>query len=258
MADNSHLETLKARLARGEITIGEYKEILGELTSGAKEEHSNGVGELGSLLAEVAEVAAFEHGFKIQDSRYRYDAIASIRGGVEKSSVNGITTTKKSHFSLRLSDGMELSVSEGSTWFGRKRHTAIVNVFVELNRRSFNSRVQALAQRLRKEGEVRLGYSGLRGKDPVTLFSDGTIGNSKHRFDIKAASAMGTLQLGVTRANLGASSYSSPLEIVISDKKKPRALAVPLGRKISFVPTSEDPDIVHALIGWIAAPENRL
>jgi hypothetical protein len=69
------------------------------------------------------------------------------------------------------------------------------------------------------------------------------------RFSIREANSTGTLVFGVARGHYQTRTYD-PDEIVISDKKAPRFLALPLTHKLSFVPTDQDHDVVCALIVW--------
>ncbi len=148
-------------------------------------------------------------------------------------------------------DGASIAITESGTIRGGKRHNAIAEVLLHVRRLTLQARCNHAAQVLLSEGRLRLTVPELLSRDPVYLFSDGTIRNSRHQFSIQHAHTAGTLVFGVARGHYQTRTYDSD-EIVISDKKAPRFLALPLTHKISFVPTDQDPDVVCALIGWCA------
>lgn len=97
--------------------------------------------------------------------------------------------------------------------------------------------------------------SGLIGtQQSVFLTAAGVLETCNVRVDLKEALEHGEVLLGVDYRSLnGISAEYRPHEIAVSERKK--AWCKPMGG-IVFTPSTEDPDIVHSAIAWMATPGN--
>lgn len=119
-----------------------------------------------------------------------------------------------------------------------------------------------MAKKLIKQGQIELTRTWvIGGKDigeVVTLRKDGTICTPTMTVNLKVAKASGTFGLGTEWHSLNALSHkTNPYEIVLSEKKGMLGALIPSGA-LKFIPFLEDIDVVHALLAWMAEPQNKL
>lgn len=252
------MDILKARLARGEISVEEYQRLYLLLRNEYAPARSSLSPEqqldCGRPVAGVDDLILCERALKYQGDIHALDAVQSVRGGQDRSTVNGITAHRHTYLRVILGDGTQIEVAEGRAWRGGKRHDAILETLRQLQQLTLASRCDYVWRRLAADGSLRLTTPGLLARDPAYLYSDGSIGNSRMRVGIREAHLTGTLVFGHSQGHYPASSYS-PDDIVISDKKAPKLLALPLTHKIVFTVNELDPDVVRAIISWYAAQE---
>lgn len=244
---------LKMRLVRGEISIEDFERLRAILVSAGTDGdvRVRQDREVGTLVASVDDLVVLEQAICYQGRYLDFDLVHSVRGGREKSTFNGVTSSRRTHLEITVADGTRIAIAEGGTWRHGKRHDAIFETLQHVRHLTLRARCDRALQTLSTEGLLRLTKPELLARDPVCLYSDGSIGNSRMRFGIQHAHTSGTLVFGVSQGSYPMSTYT-PDEIVISDKKAPRFLALPLSHKICFVPTDQDPDVVRALITWYA------
>ena len=134
---------LKTRLASGEISIEEYRQLLAAL-SGESEPHikerSSDQGDIG-LLEErpLVETCVFYKGCK-----HAISDVTSVRGAQSASLFNFVPTEKSSCVVMAFVSGETVNISEDRILFGGKRHEAIGRMLNLLRQVTFNHRLTNL------------------------------------------------------------------------------------------------------------------
>lgn len=259
---------LKTRLAAGEISIEEYRQLLAEISDQTTDKPrpaapgASEVMQTGGLIFEFEDLRLFENVIIYKNSSYPIHDVTSVRGGQSQQSFNFVPTEKSSSLHVRFLSGESISISEERLLFGGKRHEAIGRLLATLRKMTFQQRLNNLAKKLIQKGQIELTTTffigGREVGEVVTLRKDGTVTTPKNTVNLKIAKASGTFGLGTEWHSLNALSHkSNPSEIVLSEKKGLLGALIPFGA-LEFTPFVEDTDITHALLAWMAKPENKL
>ena len=122
---------MKARLAAGQISIDECRQLLTEIseetTNKSNVTHTNLCEELhtGQLIAEFEDLRLFEHVIIYKNTAHLISDIKSVGGQQTQSSVNFVPTSRMSRFGVQFLSGEVIQFYEYRTFFGGKRHDTI-------------------------------------------------------------------------------------------------------------------------------------
>lgn len=264
----SPTDILKARLAIGDISLEEYRQLLAEIrdepSDGKSFNDAGSPGKLqtGAVVLEFEDLRLFENAIMYRNVTHPLSDVTSVRGGQSQQSFNFVPTEKSSSVHIAFVSGEPISISEQRILFGGKRHDAIGRLLATLRKMTFNQRVTNLAKKLIQQGQINLTTTWVIGGrevgEVVTLRKDGTVVTPTKSVNLKVAKASGTFGLGTEWHSLNAMSHkTNPLEVVLSEKKGMLGALIPSGA-LKFVPFLEDIDVVHALLEWMAEPQNKL
>jgi hypothetical protein len=254
-------EILKARLAAGEISIDEYREILAEIStnvpkSAEEQERPTPVeAKIGGLIFEFEHLRLFENAI-IHENVVRYITdVTSVDGGQYTHSTNSIPSIKITGLTILFASGESINLEENRKWFGGKRHQALLKLLSMLREVTFKQRMANLTRKLRRQGQLELTRKSNVG-EIVLLRKDGIVIASTKSVNLKVAKASGTFELGTHSTSL-MTTKSNPFEIVLSEKSKRFGRYSP-SDALTFVAVTEDLDILRSLIAWMAEPGNKL
>lgn len=263
----SPTDILKARLAAGDISVDEYRQLLAEVREGTAQNDrgkSRSPDEMptGALVLEFEDLRLFENVIEYRNVTRPLTDVTSVRGGQSQQSFNFVPTEKSSSVHIAFLSGDPISISEQRIVFGGKRHQAIGHLLVALRQMTLRQRITNLAKRLIQQEHIELTKTwDIGGKtvgEVVTLTKDGMISTPTKTVNLKVAKACGTFGLGTEWHSLNAlSQKTNPYEVVLSEKKAILGTLIPSGA-LKFVPFLEDIDAVHALLAWMAEPRNTL
>jgi len=137
-------DVLKARLAAGEISIDEYRELLAEICDEVMDEGRNHIHNqsdalsTGKLITEFEDLRLFENAIIHKNIAHPLSDITSVRGGQSEQSFNFLPTEKSSSLSIAFISGESIAISEQRILFGGKRHEAIGKLLAILRKATFN------------------------------------------------------------------------------------------------------------------------
>jgi hypothetical protein len=256
----SHIGVLKARLAAGEISIAEYRELLAEVRAQSPDQRHLDAPpfETGRLLREFEQFRLFEHGIEINQQFHPLSQVVSVRGGQSYKSFNLVPSENRSSFAITFVSGEHASAIEERLVFGGKRHEALDHLLHEVRQVTFTHRLINLVRKLSENGRIDLYKPPLGGEETVVLRKDGVVVTGTRTVDLKSAKASGTFGLGTQwRALNAVSQKSNPTEVVISESRGLLSALIPRDA-LRFTPYPEDVDVVHSLLGWLAEPNHWL
>ena len=261
----SPIEILKKRLASGELSIEQYRCLLVEIsgqTSHGQSIDSGAKDHTGALIFEFEDVKVCEHAIVYKDAVHSLSDVISVRGGQSRSSFNFVPTQNSSSIGIQFLSGEVISISEERLLFGGKRHEAIGRLFSTVQQITFKQRLGNLTRRLIQQGQLELTRPWVIGSrqvgETIILKKGGVIVSGERSINLKTAKASGTFGLGSEWHSLNAMSHkTNPHEVVLSEKKAVLGALILIGA-MKFIPYLEDIDIVHALLAWLAEPNNTL
>lgn len=257
--------TLDLRLARGEVTVDEYRHLIAEIQAGVGAPHKPDLPE--RLIAEVDELRVYSKHIEVAGRNKSFEDVASVDGGSTTLSLNLAPASKHSWISVKFTNGDSYYMDEDRTVFGREHHRKICECVAALRKVTFFARYNRLCNHLSGYGKARVGtevndaytivgviaeaVSRSRPSD-INLTIDGSITNGVLVLDLKLCRSHGILELGIERANKRApGEVYACHERSILEKSKRSALKF-------FAGGDYDTDVVLALLDWLADPGNRL
>lgn len=244
---------LRRRLAAGEISLEQYREILRELEpSAVSNDRKNAADSLGSPVVAVDDVNFYPEVITKDDKVRLLADVVSVAGGSEKDSVNFVRTGNSSWLTIGFSCGYELKFTEDRLYFGEARHKNIGLALAHVRKATFQRRLNNLATQLaqRRRLEVYKGYQS------VYLTYDGILEEGDQRVSIKVAKQSGTFGVGSEWRSLGFS-HGYNLQQVVASEQKGTLGYIPR-KAIQFVANAVDTDVFNALIVWLALPDSKL
>lgn len=256
---------LKTRLASGQISIEEYRQLWATLSDESepqtRECNSDQRGrelQEGRLLAEFEDLKVFQNCVSYKEWRHALRDVTSVRGGQSSRSFNFVPTEKSSCIVIAFVSGETVNISEDRILFGGKRHEAIVRILTLLRQITFNHRLTNLTKKLIDNGQIELYKPIVGSGESVVLRKDGIVISGSLSINLKQAKATGTFGLGSEWRSLNSMNHeNNPYEVILSEKRGLFGALIPRNA-LRFVPYIEDVDIVHALLGWLATTENQL
>lgn len=259
-SDKDALEILKTRLAAGEISIAEYRELAAIVGAKGPSEPlpSSLPSPRGKLLAQIDDLQLHETGICVKGKWHPLADVTSVSGSSSSLSINFIPMSKTSSAYFSLATGEHISLDEDRVLLGGTRHKAIRNFYSCLQRLTLQSRLNRLATKLVSEARLQIFQPPTTVRtSPVFLTSDGRVQSGTRNIDLKAAKRTGTFGVGTEARSLSRSSHEyNTAEVVISEEKGLFGY-IPLNA-IRFTPNVHDSDIVHSLLIWLAAEGNYL
>lgn len=252
------IDTLKGRLAAGELSVDEYHTLFAIIQEGDANSTLATSDDLtkGKLLAEVDNVRLFEHSIVADGVASPLADVVSVSGTSSSTSINFIPMDKRSSVGFTLLSGKSYWITEDRALFGSARHAAIRAFFSALRQATFSARFANLVQRLVREGRLEIFRSYTGEGEPVFLSRDGALQSGTRVIDLKTANAAGTFAIGVEQRSLGQSRAYNTEEVVVSEKRGTLGL-LPFGA-LRFTPNVHNTDVVNALLSWLAKPDNKL
>jgi hypothetical protein len=259
---------LKERLAKGDISVDEYRNLLSIIyEDNAEESKSELIDQpnqlkTNRLIYEFEDIQIFEDKIIFKNKEFSIKDIVTVFGKFSDSYFNFVPMSRSSLFAVGFLSGEPINLYEHRDFLGWKRHKAIRHIYDILRKITFNQRLTNLAKKLKQQGEVQLTktwvFEGKEHGQTVILMKDGNIIVNNKRVNIKTAKASGTFSIGTEwRSINGMNRHSTPNEVVLSEKKGLLKSLIPTDA-IRFVPTCEDIDITLSLLEWISEPENNL
>ena len=256
----SPFDTLRQRLASGDITPDQYRELSALLAEGESEPSNSPHPDksLGKLVFEFEGLELYEKGgFRCNGKDYSYASVTSVSGGQYSFTINGITD-RTSDLTIEVEGGNTFTTRETGGFFKRKRHAGILTAFARVRLLTFDVRLQRFVQQLARARAIALADRAVRSSEPVVLHVDGTLSSGDIRVSIREAKEDGTFALGTSWASFSsANSRASPDEIFVSSRK-PFLGQFPKKDSIRFTPSLVNPDLAQALIAWMAKTGNSL
>lgn len=258
-------DILKTRLASGEISIEEYRQLLATLSDESepriKERNSDQGGsglQEGRPLAEFEDLKIFENCVFYKNRKHALPDVTSVRGSQSSRSFNFVPTEKSSCIFMAFVSGETVNISEDRILFGGKRHEAIGRMLAILRQATFNHRLINLIKKLTGNGQVELYKPIVGSGESIVLRKDCMVIAGSLSISLKLAKSTGTFGLGSEWRSLNSLSHeNNPYEVILSEKRGMFGALIPRNA-LRFTPYIEDVDIVHALLEWMAAPDNQL
>ena len=257
--ERNPVTTLKTRLAAGEISADEYRELLGMLRDDEPSDRgsvANPLTQREKLLIEVDSIRLYENSIVIEGQIWPITDVVSVSGMSSSQSVNFIPMDKRSYVGFTLASGKFFSLSEDRTLFAPTRHKAIRALHATLKQLTFKSRLSRIATLLRQEGRLEIFHPYSGKGESVFLTVDGQIETATRKFDLKQAYNEGLFGVGVESRSLGYSRSYDTDEVAISQKKG--LMEFILLDALRFTANKYDTDVINALLQWMAMPENKL
>lgn len=251
---------LDRRLANGDVSIGEYREILSELGGGPVppvQPLSTPLAQAPQLLVAVDDLAIFENGMFIGGQKIDLQRIAHISGDAYQFTLNFMLSSKLSRLTITLTDGACLNYSEDRTHRGDARHDAIRTAYAILRKATFSSRLDDLAQRIRSAGSLPIGIVDENPKKVVHLTVRGELVYRDQVVDLKQAKANDGLGIGVRSESLSGLNNKTDPDVIFASLHPKRMFRLPR-KSIRFKAHGEDKDVVANLLQWLALPGNSL
>lgn len=193
--------------------------------------------------------------------------IATVDGGAFNLRMNMMPAVKHTHLKVGFRDGHSFKKDEQRSLFGGDRHKAIATAVTLLRNLTFRPFFDQLCWDVRaspaqigveNDAPIHSAVSlvmkamAARKPAPIYLHRAGTITNGILTLDLKECRREGILELGIYRTNL-----SEPESIYASNTKsmieKSHRHALRFG-----VQGKHRPDVVMALLNWMATPGNEL
>lgn len=268
MPTNTPTDILQARLASGEITVEEYRQLLAELqltqprglqgnTPPALPPAEPDAG-YGRVLATVDDLIIYERAISHRDTVRSIKDVAHVFGNQSSYTFNFVPFQRSTSLIMTFVDGKSIYVSEDRAWFGGRRHAELAKALLLVRRLTLNARAINLVLKLRRDGQVLLSKPIGKGAEPVTLYLDGTVGTPTRRIDIKRAKESGTFGIGTEWHSInGMNTRSDPYEVVLSEERGLIGALIPRN-SIRFTPFLQDVDAIHAVLNWLSKPGNTL
>jgi len=295
--NKNNKDILNDRLASGEISLDEYRQILAEIdksSSGNKKFSRNFEGFMtgcfsnyqkvrdkidekvsgakkvyhdysaydhsttGDFVFEFEDLLLFENVIVHENITRPISDITSVRGWRTQRSFNFVPSSKNSWVNITFLSKESILIIEDSTMLKGKRHDAIMFLYSILRERTFKQRLNNSFQELIKNGEIKFAYDGKNLDKIITLKKDGTLSTPRGSMNLKIAKSSGTFGIGTEWNSLiGISRRENSGEVIISEKKGLLGSLVPRGA-LSLEIFIVDMDIAHFMLIWMADPQNTL
>lgn len=247
MDDNieSAKNILGVRLARGEISIQEYRSLLDVISEKSAPNPSNELRPAvqpkpsiklnsshpdGLLIAEIDELKIYTTHIIVAGRRKSFRDVVSVDGGTTELKVNFLNTVKHSFIKVTFSNGDSYFMDEDRTIFGKERHEKISNCVSAIQRMKIEDNVNDLQLKLNSTVQLVIGkvssqpsfsmidiaVEAVKRKQEknVSLCSNGTISDGDLTLDLKKCLREGILELGIQRTN-----YSNSREVYACHEK---------------------------------------
>lgn len=255
-----NIEKLKSRLTAGEISVGEYRELLAVLTapsglgSAASGRRSDSPPTLGPPLAEIRNpehgtITLYETAIVVGGAKRDLADVVSVRRCRFSFGVNLVPVANYTSVLVKFRDGVGINISESRVYTSFGAHKALGALASLLGQMTSQARLNELVSRLRRDGRVLL-YKDDKNERSVALTSDGTIKKGDFLLNLKEADSI-----------LVWPEDSDEETVTIIRKKLKDSHTFGIGApkdRIEFVILEEDKDIVLNLLAWFAEPGNQL
>ena len=248
--DDNLIDILKKRLAVGEISIDEYRQLMSEVCNSSFESKAqenpdlSGSLDTGSFIDGIDNFQLYKNVIVYQDKTYKLTNVSRVYGEQSSSSVNFFPTSRRSSFGVSFTFGESINISEDKTMFAGSRHDKIGRIYSALRSLTINQRITNLAIKIKQQGEVFLtkewNYQGKVYGQNIIFRRDGMLVTPTRVINLKVAKASGVFQLGSEwRGINGISKKSNPYEVILSEKKATLGFVVP-SDALKFTPSHED------------------
>lgn len=245
------VETLRKRLASGELSIAEYEKLLKALAKTSIESLGSPKKEnIERMVASFENFLLYESYILIDNKRYPLADLTMVTSYAREVSFNFVKGLE-SGFTVTLKDGACHSASNDSTWpFKRERYNQIRQFGAKLKAVTAEARMNNTVRELKDHGKILVGR-GNRKEPEVYLTIEGKITTAIREFDIKSCAAKGTFGVGVVSIN----NYRAPDTVLISNGKKP---LLGYGKESLSFDLAANEDVLRGLLLWFARPNNSM
>ncbi len=248
--DNA-VDTLRKRLASGEIDVDEYEKLLQILTStDIKSPKPPRTAKTERLVTSFEDFFLYESYLQVGSKTHPLADAIVVTSYAREVSFNFIKSLQ-SGFTLNFQGDACYSASNDSTWpFKKERYNQIRQFGAKLKAATVQSRMNNTVKNLREQGRILVGH-GNKKEPHVYLTADGKITTNVRIFDIKSCAATGTFGVGVSSIN----NYQAPNTVLISNGKKP---LLGYGKESLSFDLGVNEDVLKSLLLWYADPKNIL
>lgn len=278
---SAHIEKLKERLASGEISMEEFVQMKALITDDSEDTNSPSAKIFGKVSGFVQdkmnkgqetnstriEISNKEFGtiifegdaLVISGERRLLSSIASVNYGSGSFSFNFVPMEKATYVRVVFDDGSVFNISEDRVYTSFGAHGKLTKLYTQLAKATSQKRLNALAGRLRANGQILLSSD-------VQLMRDGTVSDGRSMVNLKKAATNGDIGIGMEWQSLGLSNGSNPNLISLSETKIKTRYSFGFGGNagsakpgiIQFIITHEDQDVAKSLLLWLSKDENFL
>ena len=205
---SAHIEKLKERLASGEISMEEFVQmkalinddnedtnspsakIFGKVSGFVQDKMNKGL-ETNSTRIEISNkefgsIILEDDALVISGERRLVSSIASVNYGSGSFSFNFIPMEKATYVRVVFDDGNVFNISEDRVYTSFGAHGKLTKLYTQLAKATSQKRLNALAGRLRANGQILLSSD-------VQLMRDGTVSDGKSIVNLKKAATTVTL-----------------------------------------------------------------
>lgn len=245
------IDTLRKRLASGEIDIAEYKnllQIINSLNTRSLESPQKTNAE--RLMASFENFLLYENYIQIGDKKHFLADVTVVTTYAREVSFNFIKSLE-SGFTVKFQENTCYSASNDSTWpFKKERYEKIRQFGAKLKSMTAQSRMNNVVKKLKECGKILIGSSNKK-ESQIYLTKEGKITTAIREFDIKSCAAKGTFGVGVVSIN----NYQSPNKVLISNEGKS---ILGYGKESLSFDLAVNEDVLKSLLLWFADPGNVL
>lgn len=223
---------------------------------------------LGPPIASVDDLTLYKEALIYKGQIIELTDVTSVDGASVSTTVNLIPIIKSSSLIVEIRGGILLGgetivLDEERKLFGKKHHQAIANMRYHVQQATFKSRLTKLMTKLSQERRVKI-YEPLLPKkylfgdseEPVYVTAEGKLTTSSRSYDLKSAKKAGTFGVGTHLKTLGLSQQYDSNEVVIFEEKTIIG-SIPRNA-LKFHVNTENYDITHTLLLWLAEPGNAI
>ncbi|MHB8090288.1 MAG: hypothetical protein ACYDH8_01570 [Syntrophales bacterium] len=257
--DTEVKKALDLRLANGNITLAEYKEMLrtiaeNEIVQISKAETpvrqpSNRRNEnLQPILVVDQDLSLFDVFLVHQGNKFAYTEIKSLSFSFSRMTLNFVPMSNMSSFSIEFDNGHQISYFIDKMFVRGQQSKLLEQAYLFLQKLTFQQRIGKVIINLKENGFV-----DIPSKPVVRLYRDGTVVDDKQqRLNLKECKRNNALYIGM-RYGFGANTSTQPYEIRVYEKPSRFSKT-----KIIFFLSDANQDIWKSLIAWLAETKNLI
>jgi len=181
-----------------------------------------------------------------------FESVRNVRGVQYSETMNFVPVGKISWIHVDLDNNTSISFREERALLGLKRHNSIHKALSVLSNMTFDIRKIKFYDKLDWNQYVKLRDNMSHNISEIIFHANGNILGEGKCINIKKCHENGVIGFGTTGSNIfGRQVTNTPTEIVLSEEKGFFKKSIPKNN-ITFVPLTEDVDVVCSVIAWYA------